>query len=269
MSWLALGTLTRELRDGEAVVGSGADADWRVPTADLMPRHFTLTVHGLNASIRPSTPDAVVVVNDLQLTGAYHLLNDGDVVAAGRGQFIFTDDAPAPVDDDPPDAPLDEAYLIDEQRKVAYRLQNRSTTLGRDVSNGIVVRDPRASRFHAEVRREAGGFALHTMGSAGTSLNGEAMRSPRVLQEGDSIEIAFGAFRFTEHALPDGISLDATGLGMNDEAAVQPTAVGPRATLESAVRATEPPRPVMSIKVVIGIAAIVIAALAIRFFARP
>jgi hypothetical protein len=263
MSWLALGALTRELRDGKLVVGSGADADWRVPTADLMPRHFTLTVHGLNVSIQPSTTDVVVVVNGKQLPGTYFLLHDGDIIAAGRGQFVFSDDEPRGLEDIPANT-SDDAYLIDEQRKVAYRLVNRSTTLGRDASNGIVIRDPRASRFHAEIRREAGGFAVHTMGSSGTSLNGGTMRSPRLLREGDAIEIAFARFRFTRDALPDGISVGVTGLGLNDEAAVQPTAVGPRATMESAVYATEPPKSVLTPKVIVGIVLIVVAALVAR-----
>ncbi|MEO6878377.1 MAG: FHA domain-containing protein, partial [Gemmatimonadaceae bacterium] len=215
----------------------------------------------------PSTPDAVVVVNQQQLLGAYHLLNEHDVIAAGQGAFVSTDDEPARVDDDPPHEPLDDAYLVDDQRKVAYRLQNRSTTVGRDVSNGIVVRDPRASRFHAEIRREAGGFALHTMGSAGTSLNGEPMRSPRVLAEDDAIEIAFAQLRFTQRVLPQGITAAVNGLGMNDQAAVQSTAVGPRSTMESAIRATEPPKSMLSLKVAAGFAVLVLAALAVRFFA--
>src|SRR3954463_4312861 len=91
MMWLAFGTQTRKLRDGEIVVGSGADADWRIATADLMPRHFTITVYDLNASLRASSKDSVVVVNGKQLIGIPHLLNDGDVVAAGGGRFIFSE----------------------------------------------------------------------------------------------------------------------------------------------------------------------------------
>jgi predicted component of type VI protein secretion system len=265
MGWIALGTLTRELRDGEVVVGSGADADWRVPTADLMPRHFMLTVHGLNVSIRPSTADIVIVVNDVQLTGTYHLLNDGDIVAAGRGRFVFTDDVPGAAEEIPDDA-ADDAYLIDEQRNVAYRLVNRSTTLGRDASNGIVVRDPRASRFHAEVRREAGGFALHTMGSCGTNLNGETMKGPRLLREGDGIEIAFGTFRFTREVPPRGIPVTMSGLGLNDEVAVQPTGVRGRATMESAIRTTEPPKSVFSRGVIVAVVLLIVVAIFARFF---
>lgn len=198
--WLAFGALTRELRDGEIVVGSGADADWRVPTADLMPRHFTLVVHGLNASLKPASRDVVVVVNDRQLV-AQHLLNEGDVIRAGGGWFRFTDGepdlgAPGPAEADP-------AYLIDEHRGIAHFLHSRSTTIGRDSSNRIVLRDPSASRFHAEVRREAGGYALHSMGAAGTLLNGAKVKTPTMLAEGDRIEVAPMALRFSMTAPDD------------------------------------------------------------------
>ena len=263
MSWIALGALTRELRDGEVIVGSGADADWRVPTADLMPRHFALTVHGLNVSIRPCTPDIVVVVNGKQLSGAYHLLNDGDAIAAGQGLFVFGDDEPH-IADQLANPASGDAYLIDDQRGVAHHLVNRSTTLGRDASNAIVLRAPRASRFHAEIRREAGGFALHTMGSAGTTLNGEPMRGPRLLHDGDRIEIAYGTFRFETNA-PADVAVETPGLELNDEAAALPTSVGPRTTLESSIRAARPPGPVLSWKAVVLIAALVVVAVLARF----
>ena len=35
-----------------------------------------------------------MVVNGRQLIGASHLLNDGDVVEAGSGRFVFTDGEP-------------------------------------------------------------------------------------------------------------------------------------------------------------------------------
>ncbi|HEY4216778.1 MAG TPA: FHA domain-containing protein [Gemmatimonadaceae bacterium] len=257
MSWLAFGTQTRELRDGELVIGSGADADWRVSTADLMPRHFMLTVHGLNVSIKACTPDVVVVVNDRQLPGTYYLLHDGDVVAAGQGRFIYSDDEPRTTDAVAGQS-ADDGYLVDDQRKSAHHLVNRSTTLGRDASNGIVLRDPRASRFHAEIRREAGGFALHTMGSAGTTLNGAAMRGPRLLRDGDRIEVAYGSYRFVREVPPD-VSVEGAGLDLNDETATLPTVVVPRSTMESSVRAVQPPAPVLSWKVIVGILVVVIA----------
>src|SRR5439155_12920215 len=122
MAWLASesGAVRKELRDGELVVGSGADADWRVPTADLMPRHFVVLVHGLNASVRPFSTENVVAVNGRQTSSAPISLNDGDVVAAGSARFYFTDDAPrARAADNVPPA---QATLVDERWKVAHRL---------------------------------------------------------------------------------------------------------------------------------------------------
>jgi pSer/pThr/pTyr-binding forkhead associated (FHA) protein len=196
--WLAFGNQTRELRDGEIVIGSGADADWRISTADLRPRHFTITVYGLNASLRASSKDNVVVVNDKQLVGVPHLLNDGDVIAAGAGRFVFSEDTPRigpmPAESNEP------VFLVNLSGNTGRQLLSRSTTLGRDASSTIVVNDPSASRFHAEVRREAGGFALHSMGTAGTLLNGRKISAPIVLAEGDVIEIARRKWRFTRTA---------------------------------------------------------------------
>jgi pSer/pThr/pTyr-binding forkhead associated (FHA) protein len=217
--WLALGSQTRELRDGELVVGSGADADWRIATADLRPRHFTIVVYGLNASLRPTSKDNVVAVNDRQLIGATHLLNDGDVIAAGSGRFVFSDDAPRI---ESVEARTDPAYLIDDGAKVAHPLMSRSTTIGRDASNTIVLKDPSASRFHAEIRREAGGFALHTMGSAGTSRNGKKLGPPVLLDDGDVIDIAYVPFRFAREK-PDGVAIAGLHDVTSDLAQRQPT----------------------------------------------
>ena len=70
--------------------------------------------------------------------------------------------------------------------RIAYPLSSRSTTIGRDASNAIVLRDPTASRFHAEVRREAGGFALRSIGALAATLNGQPVERPTVLREGDA-----------------------------------------------------------------------------------
>jgi pSer/pThr/pTyr-binding forkhead associated (FHA) protein len=203
--WLATASATRELHDGETVVGGGADADWRVLVADLMPRHFVVIVHGLNAQIRPAAPESVVAVNGRQLGTTLHLLDDGDEILAGGERFVFSESEPRSL---PAYTPAnDRAYLIDETTKTAHALVNRSTTIGRDPSNAILLRDPTASRFHAEVRREAGGFALHSMGAAGTTVNDKPVTSPVLLADDDIIEVAFTRLRFahdTSGAAPKG-----------------------------------------------------------------
>jgi len=195
--WLAFGTQTRQLRDGELVVGSGADADWRIGTADLMPRHFTVTIYDLNVSVRATSKDNVVVVNGKQLIGVPHLLNDGDVVAAGAGRFVFSEQTPRT---DLPPVTQPAAYLANESSGRGRELISRSTMIGRDASVAIAIDDPSVSRFHAEVRREAGGFALHSLGSSGTLLNGRKLTAPVLLTEGDVLEIARRRWRFTHSA---------------------------------------------------------------------
>ncbi|MDB4877000.1 MAG: domain containing protein [Gemmatimonadetes bacterium] len=257
MAWMAFGALTRELHDGEIVVGSGADADWRVPTADLMPRHFVVVVHGLNASVKPSSPDVVVVLNGKQLGGPSGLLNDGDVISAGRGRFTFSEETPRVLPADSPSG--DDAYLVEDEARVAHPLNNRSTTLGRDASNTIVVRDPTASRFHAEIRREAGGFALHSMGSSGTSVNGSLMKGPCLLGEGDTVEIAHTKLRFTREKPAADVQMALLHSPNNDDAGRRATMVSHRVRVEPdnmAERGSD------RLRLVMGVAAVVVLAFA-------
>ena len=80
----------------------------------------------------------------------------------------------------------------------------RSTSIGRDASNEIVIRDPSASRFHAEIRQDSDMFVLHSIGASGTLLNAKPLSGPHTLTEGDAVEIAFVKLRFTR-SVGDGI----------------------------------------------------------------
>ncbi len=223
MPWLAGGGSSepRELGEGETIVGGGAEASWRLASADLMPRHFVLSARGGRVTVRAFNPDTVVVVNGEQLSGAAHALNDGDVIAAGNARFFYTTGEPAPRRPSP--MPATSAYLVDVRAKTAYRLTSRSTGIGRDAANAIIVRDPTASRFHAEVRREAGGFVLHPRGSAGTTVNNRRVGSPCVLEDGDLIEIAYRVLRFTTSALAPDERVAGTTPAPSDELSRRPT----------------------------------------------
>src|SRR3954465_6885650 len=118
MPWLAFGMMTRELRDGELVVGSAAAAGGRGTTGDLMPRHFALVATGRDVTVRACTSDNVVAVNGQQISGQPQRLHDGDVISAGSGRFAFNDDAPRTSPLEPPN--FAQAHLIDERRRVAH-----------------------------------------------------------------------------------------------------------------------------------------------------
>ncbi|MEO7084884.1 MAG: FHA domain-containing protein [Gemmatimonadaceae bacterium] len=221
MAWLSVGTLTYELREGETVVGSGPEANWRVETADLMPRHFAVNVVEDRVVVRPFMHESVVVVGTTQLHNEPRILVDGDVIAAGIARFVFSEKSPRVIGAEA--TRVADAYLIEERAGVAHPLSHRSTSIGRDASNDIVIRNPTASRFHADIRREAGGFALHSMGSAGTVLNGRLMKEPALLRDGDLVEIAFTIFEFTHAPLPPGVEVAPEHAGENDETTRKPT----------------------------------------------
>ena len=60
------------------------------------------------------------------------------------------------------------AYLVDDNGRLAHPLSGGPTPIGRDASNVVVVRDPTASRFHAEVRGSEGSFPVQSIGATGT-----------------------------------------------------------------------------------------------------
>jgi hypothetical protein len=69
-----------------------------------------------------------------------------------------------------------------------FELTRDVTTVGRDVTNEIVLGDPEVSRQHARLTRTPAGFVLEDLGSTnGTYVNGERLAAPRVLTPGDSI----------------------------------------------------------------------------------
>lgn len=98
------------------------------------------------------------------------------------------------------------AHLVEDRWTSAYLLTHEPLTIGRDASSVVIVRDASASRRHAEIRCEGGGWVLHSMGSSGTRLNGRAVGGPTMLAEGDVMEVGATKLRFTRKALPEGIT---------------------------------------------------------------
>ncbi|MDQ3932863.1 MAG: LuxR C-terminal-related transcriptional regulator [Actinomycetota bacterium] len=73
----------------------------------------------------------------------------------------------------------------------SMQLDRDEGTIGRREDNTYVLTDPRVSRVHASLRKDAGAVILTDLGSsAGTRVNGEDVTGPRVLRHGD--RIAFG-----------------------------------------------------------------------------
>lgn len=93
-----------------------------------------------------------------------------------------------------------DAWLVDDRWGKAYPLTERETTIGRGQPSAVIIRDPAVSRIHARIRRDGVNYVLTVPGTSGTSVNGEPVTAELTLSEGDTIEIALTALRFTFNA---------------------------------------------------------------------
>jgi predicted component of type VI protein secretion system len=264
MPWLSLNGLLFELSRNETIVGSGPQATWRIQAVDLRPRHFVVEVHGDRVTVRPCGTHDVVALNGKQVASEAVPLTDGDMIAAGSGVFAYSTDYPEPRDDFAPLLPP-VAYLIEDAARRAFPLEHASTGIGRDPSNAIVVTDGEASRFHAEVRREAGGFALHGTGSAGTRVNGHFVNGACLLEDGDEISVASHTFRFTNGPLPSELSTTLEMVAVNPLLARHPTGAFPTAMRQQMAAPSRDTR----LRTVFGVVALlVLLAVALAFLTR-
>ena len=119
-------------------------------------------------------------------------------------------------------AELAGAYLIDDRAKIAHSLGPGATSIGRDASNEIVIRDPSASRFHAEIKQDGDTFLLLSIGATGTLVNTKPLSGTHTLVEGDAVEIAYVRLRFAR-SIGDGIAVAPPHEDANDEFSRKPT----------------------------------------------
>lgn len=90
-----------------------------------------------------------------------------------------------------------DAWLVDDRWGKAYPLTERETLIGRGQPSAVLIRDPAVSRIHARVNRQGPAYVLSVTGASGASVNGQPVEGEKTLTEGDTIEIALTALRFT------------------------------------------------------------------------
>ncbi|RMF78691.1 MAG: FHA domain-containing protein [Chloroflexi bacterium] len=69
-----------------------------------------------------------------------------------------------------------------------YELKEDVITLGRDITNNIVINDPEVSRHHLRLTRGAGSYTVEDLGSTnGTFVNGQRLTGAKPLSNGDTL----------------------------------------------------------------------------------
>lgn len=69
-----------------------------------------------------------------------------------------------------------------------FELNRDKITIGRDVTNDVIISDPEISRHHARLVRTANGYAIEDLRSTnGTFVNRQRISSPHQLYDGDVI----------------------------------------------------------------------------------
>lgn len=260
MPWLEYGGRLRKLGDGVSVLGSGTDATLCIDDVDLAPRHLIVHPRADHVEVSAFSADAVVVVGDRQVGDQPCRAAYGAPIRAGSAEFRIWREQPA--HREPPGlpqaagAPQATAFLIDDSEQAAFPLDRLTTTIGRASANIIHLPDPTASRFHASVRREAGGFALHVMGSAGGAVNGQRIAGPYLLREGDVIELAYTRLRFSTGPVPPEVRVIPPPVP-ESHASERPTVARERVSLGE-LGVGEPPK-ILRTAVVVGVLLLLLA----------
>lgn len=88
------------------------------------------------------------------------------------------------------DQPMLIAYEGNSEGK-RWVIDRDTFTIGRASDCDIVLSDRQVSRHHAQVKQDEDGYLLRDLGSKnGTYVNGEELREPYRLKDGDEIQIA-------------------------------------------------------------------------------
>ena len=191
-----------ELTSDSLTIGRGAKNDIVVQDPEVSRIHCQLVrvqggyeVHDLNSQSgtfvngrRVQGAQALPAGALIELGDMVTLEYEGDSFTQGRDQkelplvppFILTPD--------------DQFYLVlnagrDDER--VYPLQADQVTVGRDLSNDIVVQDPEVSRWHVRLARATSGYTVEDTGSTnGTMINGQRLSGVQPLRIDDTIELA-------------------------------------------------------------------------------
>lgn len=213
MPYLQLNDQQFPLKAGDATVGAFDGATVRLPNGDANAR-AVVTVGAKGVVIKRGTPDAVVLVNGVQLGNEPSPLLHGDRVQIGEHTLRLADDSKegstafvsaadvaalvAATKSASPKKPTTATggrlvSLVDGRE---YTVADKGITLGREAGNDVVLSSSEVSRKHASIAPASNGYVLTDHSTNGVWVNGNRISGTQLLGRGDVIKMGSEEFRF-------------------------------------------------------------------------
>jgi pSer/pThr/pTyr-binding forkhead associated (FHA) protein len=201
------------LTPADQAVGAFDGAVLRIPGDDPAARAVVRIAADGTGVIARGAPDALVMVNGVQLGAEPSPLLHGDKVEIGGQQLHYGDDAKGGSTQFISAATLAEKVktassapkkptsasggrlvsLVDGRE---YAVHDAGVTFGREIGNDIVIPSTEVSRRHAQIAPGEGGYILTDLSTNGVLVNGARVSERQVLGRGDVINIGGEEFRF-------------------------------------------------------------------------
>lgn len=214
MPYLQLQDQQFPLPAGDATVGAFPGATVPLPTGGASDR-AVVTVGSAGVVIKRGAPDAVILVNGVQLglepspllhgdrvEIAGHELRLGDDQKEGSTQFVSAADVAALVANARAGAAPKKPTTATGGRLVSlvdgreYTVSDAGITFGREVGNDVVLSSSEVSRKHASIAPAANGYVLTDHSTNGVWVNGVRVAGSQLLGRGDVLKMGIEEFRF-------------------------------------------------------------------------
>ena len=196
-----------ELKDGDVLVGSGADCQVMLAAPGIGMRHCVLRTRGDSTIVQPGDAQSVTVLNGRQITGETPL-KPGDlllfskvgcrVVAMEKAlpPVVRKPVAPAPVGDDDGRTRVRMALPKFMLRGVSGPTFGKtfavvgSMTIGRNHDCDISISTDEISRHHAKLQVTPSGVMVEDLGSAnGTFVNNQRVHGSAMMKANDELRL--------------------------------------------------------------------------------
>lgn len=186
-----------QLTQDELSVGSGIRNDIVLKDLDVSPRHCRFVREDGHYRLYDLSSKRGTFVNGKLVLSDGMMLTQPVVIELGESVTLdYQPKAPSDrVTTDTLKASPPQHYLVIRRSADilprVYPLEADQVTLGRELSNDIVLPEPKVSRHHLRFERVSRGYVLHDLKTSnGTYVNRYRIELPTLLQPGDHIAIA-------------------------------------------------------------------------------